>query len=104
MLAHGLIDTVNDIDVLARGGAWQKALSLKDFEQATGGDKIIHIPNQIDIFNGWLNLDKEAILARATLIDSLPYADLRDVLAFKQKLNRVKDQAHLSKLRAYLAP
>ena len=103
MLAHGLIDGVNDIDILARGTAWDKALEITPSEQAPSGDKVIQLPNRIDIFDGWMTFDKEAIIRNATLIGGLPYADLRDVLDFKQYLNRPKDKRHIALLETHLA-
>ena len=103
MLAHGLIDGVNDIDILARGSAWQKALELKPSERAASGDQVIQLTNRIDIFDGWMTFDKEAIISSATLIGGLPYANLRDVLEFKRHLNRPKDEEHIALLKAHLS-
>jgi len=103
MLAHGLISAVNDIDILARGEAWAKALELKSFERAAGGDRVIRLGNCIDIFDAWMTFDKKDILLRAQPIGGLPYADLQDVLEFKRYLNRPKDKVHIELLEAHIA-
>lgn len=102
LLAHGLVEHVGDIDILARGAAWLRATTLGSAEVAPDGDKIIRLEDGVDVFDGWLDLDKDAVIDRAVLIDGLPYADLRDVLAFKRKLNRPKDKEHVRRLEGYL--
>ena len=103
LLAHGLVEHIGDIDLLARGAAWTKASALGEVEVAQGGDKVVRLAGGTDIFDGWLELDKDAVIDRAALLDGLPYAGLRDVLAFKLKLSRPKDAEHIRLLEAYLA-
>jgi hypothetical protein len=101
LLLHGLIDSVNDIDILARGKAWQHAQTLSQAELAPMGEWRVTLAD-IEIYNAWLGMDVDAIIARAKVIEDLPYADLRDVLEFKQKLNRPKDVEHIKRIQAYL--
>lgn len=102
MLAHGILESVNDVDILARGAAWQKALELGSFELAKCGDKVIHLDNRIDVFDGWLGLDIDTLFSRATRVEGLPYADLRDVLEYKRCLSRPKDSLHITLLETRL--
>lgn len=102
LLAHGLVEGVNDVDLLARGSAWTRAASLGEVETAPDGDMVIRLANGVEIFDGWLGVDKDALIDRTVLIDELPYADLRDVLAFKRILGRPKDKEHVRILEAYL--
>jgi hypothetical protein len=101
LLAHGLIDRVNDIDILAKGKAWQHAQILSPAELAPMGEWRVTLET-IEIYNAWLGMNIDAIIARAKVIEGLPYADLRDVLEFKQKLNRPKDVEHIKRIQAYL--
>ena len=75
---------------------------LGSLETAPGGDRVIHLADDTDVFDGWLDMDKDAIIDRAVKLDGLPYASLHDVLAFKRKLNRPKDVEHVRRLENYL--
>ncbi len=98
LLARGLIDRVSDLDLLARGDAWAHVQTLGKVERAPQGDLLVRLPHDIDIFNGWLGLDADAIIRRATLQDGLPIARLEDVAHYKRLLHRPKDLEHLLKL------
>ncbi len=102
LLAHGLVEHVGDVDLLARGAAWLKATTLGSLETAPDGDRIIRLADGVDVFDGWLDMDTDAIIDRAVLINGLPFASLHDVLAFKRKLNRPKDVEHVRRLEGYL--
>jgi hypothetical protein len=101
LLAHGLIESVNDIDILARGTAWQHAQTFANAELAPIGEWRVRLED-IEIYNAWLGMNVDAIIDRAVFIKGLPYADLQDVLEFKQKLNRPKDAEHILRVQAYL--
>ncbi len=102
MLAHNLISSINDIDLVARNAAWEKAQNLGSAKLAAADDKVICLQNKIDIYNGWMGRDLEAIFKRADYLDGLLYASLRDVLNYKLELNREKDQAHIYLLKQFL--
>ncbi len=102
LLAHGLIENVNDIDVLARGSAWHRAQTLSKAELAPMGEWRVSLED-IEVYNAWLGMDVDAIINRAVFVDGLPYADLQDVLEFKQKLNRPKDAEHIRLIHNHLS-
>lgn len=102
MLAHGLIDTVGDIDLLAAGAAWERAARLAEPEAAPHGDWVVHVTPDLDIYSGWLGQDVAAILSRAEVIDGLPVAHLSDVAAYKRLLDRPKDKDHVRLLEVFL--
>ena len=101
LLAHGLIASVGDIDLLARGEAWRRASRLGEQERGPGGDRIVKL-GAVDIFDGWMDLNVGELMARRQWLHGLPWGDLRDVLAFKQRLGRPKDQAHIQLLLEHL--
>jgi hypothetical protein len=101
LLAHGLIESVNDIDILARASAWEHAQTLAKAKLAPMGEWRVSL-GDIEIYNAWLGMDVDAIINRAVFVNGLPYAALRDVLEFKQQLNRPKDAEHLRRIRNYL--
>jgi hypothetical protein len=102
LLAHGLIERANDIDILARASAWEHAQTLAKAELAPMGEWRVSL-EAIEIYNAWLSMDVDAIIDRAKVINNLPFADLRDVLEFKQKLNRPKDAEHIRRIEIFLA-
>lgn len=101
MLAWGLVAEVGDIDLVATRSAWQRACRIETPETAPGGDQVVHVGSGIDIFNGWLSLDIDAVIRRAEMIDGLPVARLSDVAAYKRLLDRPKDRIHLELLEAF---
>lgn len=103
LLAHGLVAEVGDMDILAVGSAWQIARELASPTRASGGDWVVRVGPDLEIYSGWLGLDVNAIICRAELTDGLPVARLEDVAAYKRLLNRPKDRLHLSLIAAHLA-
>ena len=101
MLAHGLVPDVGDLDLVATGGAWARALELGPAETGPGGDRVVRL-GRVELFDGWMGLELGALLERAGVLHGLPWASLRDVLEFKERLGRPKDAEHLRLLRAHL--
>ena len=102
LLAHGLVTTIGDVDILATGSAWQRVQKLGVPKIAPGGDAIIQLSPELAVFDGWLGLDAAGIIRRAEVLGGLPVAQLRDVAAYKRLLSRPKDKAHLALLGPYL--
>jgi hypothetical protein len=101
MLAYGLIQQVNDIDILANHKAWGYAKTLAPTSLSAKGLAVIQL-GEIEIYNEWMDMDIDSIIARAVFIEGLPYAKLEDVLHYKQMLNRPKDQEHIRLIQGYL--
>jgi hypothetical protein len=101
LLARGLVTEVNDVDIAARGAAWQKALTLGPLEQGRV-DAIIRPAPDIEVFNGWLGADLDRLLQEAEVIGGIPFASLQAVLDFKLQLDRPKDQPHIRLLQRAL--
>src|ERR1700742_4199574 len=101
LLAHGLRRRVRDLDVVARGTVWRRVsrhglpaaggINRAPMAQCWGG--------LIQFSAGWIPLrdenwgtqDTDDLIDRAEIIQGLPFAQLADVLAYKQSLNRPKD-------------
>jgi len=56
----------------------------------------------IEVYGGWLGWDLDALIDKAEIIDGLPFARLKDVLAFKRSLGRAKDLAHVRLIEEHL--
>jgi hypothetical protein len=103
LVAHGLIDHVRDIDIVARGEAWEKASSLAPPVLAPHGDRVIHLRGgDIEIFDGFFNFDAHQLINAAMLIEGLPFGCLSHVLRYKELLGRDKDLEHIRIIEAYL--
>ncbi len=100
LLAHGLIDNANDLDLIARGPAWQAACQLAPPEQHTT-DRVVRL-GDVEVFDGWLGDGLDELLATAETVHGLPCVRLEHVLAFKERLNRPKDARHIELIRAHL--
>ncbi len=103
MAAHGLVAEVGDIDVVARGEAWERTVATAAAESALLGDRVVRLPGGIEVFNGWHGSPAGPLFDRASVVDGLVVASLGDVLAFKLALGRPKDAAHIALLQAALA-
>ena len=101
MLAHGLVDSVHDLDVVARGAAWRRALKLGEARTAQT-DRVVELPGEVEVFDGWMGDDLDALIDGAELVAGLPCVRLEHVLAFKERLARPKDAAHIELLRRHL--
>lgn len=103
LLAHGLIEEVGDVDLLAVRAAWAQVCSSRPPTRAPGGDEVVRLARGIEVDHGWFGLNVDAIIRRAEVWDGLPIARLEDVAVSKRLLDRPKDQAHLELLEAYWA-
>lgn len=105
MVVHGLKEFDHDIDVIARGEAWKKAMTLGKVEQAEMRDhRVVLFDGKIEIFDGWKpgKWDIDALIDTAETYDGLPYVKLEHVLEQKKRLGRVKDIKHLKLIESYL--
>ncbi|MCA9839962.1 MAG: hypothetical protein KC422_23840 [Trueperaceae bacterium] len=101
LLICGLVARINDIDIVARATAWEKAKSLGKVVQGEKGDRLVKL-GDIDIYDGWMGEDVKGLIDRASHVNGLAYASLEDVLRYKQKLNRIKDAKHINLIKNYL--
>jgi hypothetical protein len=101
LLAYGLIQGVNDIDLLVDANGWVYAKTLGQISISPKGHQVIDL-GEVEIYAEWLEMDVESVIARATLINGLPYATLEDVLFYKKALNRSKDQDHIQRIETFL--
>ncbi len=103
LAARGLIREIGDLDVVARGAAWERARALGLSDLAPGGDPVVRLGGgDIEVFGGWLGWDVDALVDRAEVVGGLPFARLEDVLAFKLSHGRPKDLAHARLIEEHL--
>jgi hypothetical protein len=103
LAVRGLIEEMHDLDVVARGTAWEQAKGLGQVRTAPEGDPVVWLEGgAIEVFGGWLGWDIEVLIDNAEIIEGLPFARLEDVLAFKLSLGRPKDVAHARLIESHL--
>ncbi|GAA3120843.1 hypothetical protein GCM10010521_05210 [Streptomyces rameus] len=106
LLAHGLRQGVSDLDVVARGGAWKIASSLAEAVSAPSGHglMVVLFEGHIEIFDRWLpgTQDSDGLIDSAELIQGIPFCPLSEVLAWKMRSNRHKDQQDIELIRGYI--
>lgn len=102
MVLHGLLDEAGDVDVVARGPAWRKALSLG--EPVPGKqDLCVAVPSLgVELWSGWLDDDLDALIGGAEFVGGVPCVSLEEVLRFKLASGRDKDAPHIALLRDHL--
>ena len=105
LLARGIIDDVNDIDIICRGVAWLQAQELGELVYLDEYDvHVVSIDNQrITIGTSWgigeFNIDE--LIDTAEEISGLPFVRLRYVVDYKKIAGRPKDLEHLKLLSGF---
>ena len=114
LLAHGLRRSIRDLDVVARGTAWDSVsrYGCPADGAINGAPMALFWDGLIQFSQGWIppkdkdwgTRDTDDLIDRAEVIQGLPFAQLTDVLAYKQNLNRPKDRADIRALLDLLSP
>jgi hypothetical protein len=102
LLAHGLRLHIRDLDVVARGAVWRSAWQngLPAAGTINGEPMATFWGGRIQFSPGWISEDWDAddLIDRAEMIQGLPFAQLADVLTYKQDLCRPKDRSDIDAL------
>ncbi|WNM28560.1 hypothetical protein RN607_06020 [Demequina capsici] len=99
MLAHGLVDRIGDVDLVARGAAWRHAALCGRPEAGARGDQVVRLHGSVEVFSGWFGRPADEVFATASRVDGILVGSLEEVLAFKLVLGRPKDLPHIAILR-----
>ncbi|MFC9884472.1 hypothetical protein ACFVJW_33425 [Streptomyces libani] len=104
MLAHGIRSPLGDLDVVARGRAWEKALTLGAPSPAPLGyvDHIVLQSGDIEILNGWFDYDVDKVIDEFEIFCGIRFAPLGKVLEWKRRLNRGKDREDIDAINRYM--
>ena len=102
LLAHGLRQSIHDLDVVARGTTWDRVSQHGSPAKGNinGAPMTLFWGGLIQFSRGWVSDDWDAddLIGRAEIIQGLPFAQLTDVLAYKQMLLRPKDRPDIAAL------
>lgn len=97
-MARGWIADVGDLDLLARGDAWARALELGVTEYLSEWDvTVVNLGPDITVGTRWAigDVDTDELIDTAEIIDGIPFASLDAVVAYKAISRRPKDLDHL---------
>jgi hypothetical protein len=107
LLAHGLKNDIHDIDVLARGRAWEMATRLRRPRRSQSGLglRVVLFGGDIEIFDHWVGGvdDVDAMIDSADFVDGLPFLSLADTMRWKHGLGRAKDLADIALIERHLS-
>jgi hypothetical protein len=102
LLAHGLRHCIHDLDIVARGTVWQRVSQhgCLGAGSINGAPLALFWDGLIQFSQGWVSdsWDADDLIDRAEIIQGLPFAQLADVLAYKQMLLRPKDHLDIAAL------
>jgi hypothetical protein len=106
LLAHGLRQQIRDLDIVARGPVWRRVCQYgaPATGEINGAPLAVFCGGLIQFSQGWISedWDGDALIDRGEIVQGLPFAQLTDVLAYKQDLRRPKDLADIQALLAAL--
>ncbi|MFI6285618.1 hypothetical protein ACIBCM_12820 [Streptomyces sp. NPDC051018] len=100
---RGLRDRITDLDVVARGRAWERALTLGTAHRTPieGSLSIRPLDGRIEITDEWyvsLLGEVDRLFDRADVFGGLYFLSLADTIAWKRHLGRDKDLEDLRRL------
>lgn len=106
MYPRGIKELGHDIDLVAKGKAWEIATTLGKVELTTSGlnKVVVLLDGEIEIFNGWWpgewNIDD--LIDTADIFDGIRYVNLQNLLKWKKVMGRPKDFEHIKLVEEYL--
>ena len=105
LIVRGIVEAANDLDVISRGRAWERALQLGDLVYLEEHDVEVLSLNDgaITVGTSWAygEFDIDQLIDTAETIDGLPFVRLEHVVRYKEAAARPKDLAHLRALTDY---
>jgi hypothetical protein len=107
MAAHGLKELKNDIDVIARGKAWEKAKTFSDPVETNSklGSVVCLFDGTVEIFDAWPPAgmwDVEKLINDAEVIDGIRFVQLKSVAEWKNTRKKKSDEMDIQKINDFL--
>lgn len=109
LFIHGLRREPQDLDIVARDLAWEKALTYGEASPAFCDDvasiEFMHCGKSIEILNGWfpaaMGWTVDHLIDTADLIKGLRFMTLKQTLTWKEYLRRDKDLDDIARIKEY---
>ncbi|SEG87227.1 hypothetical protein SAMN04489712_12093 [Thermomonospora echinospora] len=105
LLVHGLRESINDVDVVARGAAWAAAAARGRVESAPY-DRVRAVflhGGEVEVLDGWfpetLGWKVDRLIDEADVVDGFRFLSVERTLEWKELLGRDKDDADLRSAR-----
>lgn len=107
MAMHGLRSIDHDIDVIARGPAWEKAkeYAFPENSPMRFGKFIRLLDGKVEIYHSWFPKDAwdiDYLIDNAEIVDGVRYVRLEEVLKYKKIRNSIKDALDIKLIEEYL--
>ena len=106
LLVYGLRSKVSDLDIVARGSAWDRAKKLGELTIGPlNRAPMVHFwGGLIEVSRGWVpdEWDADKLIDEANVIEGFRFATLPNVLRYKRSLKRAKDIPDIVAIEAYL--
>ncbi len=106
LLAHGIRDRIGDLDIVARGVAWKAAQALAEPIGAPSrhGRVVLLFGGDIEVFDRWLPgaPDPDTLIEGAEWVSGIPFCPLSQVLRWKERSIRPKDQEDAELIKGFL--
>jgi len=107
LLAHGLKASIHDLDLVARGKAWELVASAAPVigSRSGLGRRIVLYNGAVEVFDHWVGglNDVDALIDGAESIEGVRFMSLQDTLRWKRGLGRAKDLADVQLIERYLS-
>ncbi|MDH3538554.1 MAG: hypothetical protein OEP52_01045 [Acidimicrobiia bacterium] len=104
LIVRGIIEATNDLDIVARGEAWEQVRRVGEISTFDDANECVNLfDGRITFGTTWKygSFDLNVLIDTAEIIDGLPFVLLEHVVTYKQAADRPKDRAHLEKLRGF---
>ncbi len=105
LLPAGLRDAPGDLDVIARGPAWRRAMGLGELTVPSSGlgRRVALCGGAIEVFDRWPH-DRPAgeLIDTAVVYDGIRWVSLHEVLVWKRAVGRQKDLDDIRAIERYL--
>jgi len=102
LLVRGIIEDAHDIDVIARGKAWTRALEQGELTYLPEEDITIvgFFDGDLSVGTSWAfgDVDIDHLIDTAEEFDGVPFVRIEHVIAYKQVADRDKDHDHLRRI------
>lgn len=103
LIARGWIQGTNDLDVICRAAAWDKACNrgIVSYDERYDVSLASHCNGRVTFGTSWGigEFDVDELIDTAEIIDGLPFVLLRHVIEYKRIRSSPKDLLHLEQYR-----
>ncbi|WP_328583909.1 hypothetical protein [Streptomyces sp. NBC_00370] len=112
LLVHHLKPEISDLDLVARGTAWARAVELGRPGPAASGNglRVGLTGAPVEIFDCWhpirqfgVDVDTDRLIDESEMIDGVHFLSLSLTLIWKRSLGRAKDLADVALIEGHLA-